>query len=115
MGGMIAIRDLLTGDQYESMRFASQMTGISVERLKKNMISDKVLKHKGKVYLFREILYGDKSTKRGKIKKDKMPFGKYKGQLILTIKDKPYLIWVLNNTNIDSRCKYKIKKRISEL
>ena len=67
MGGMIAVRDMLTGNQYESMRFASQMTGVSVEKIKKNMISDKVLKHKGKVYLFREILFGDISTKSGKI------------------------------------------------
>lgn len=116
MAGMIAIRDLLTGNQYESIRFASQMTNISVQRIKKNMSSDKVLRHKGRAYLFREILWGDKSTKKGRFnKKDIMPFGKYKGEKILTIKDKPYLTWVLNNTNIDSRFKYKIRKRISEL
>lgn len=114
-GEMICVRDVLTGNQYESIRFASQMLKISEYRIRKNIDSGKVLRHEGRAYKFIEIKWGNKSTKTSPYKVVKMPFGKYKGQAIARIKDKSYLRWLLNKTTLDNRLKSKVRATLRKL
>ena len=65
MGEMICVKDLITGNQYESIRLASQMTKVPESKIRKFVDEGKPSNYKGKVYLFKKVLYGDKSTKRG--------------------------------------------------
>jgi len=109
MGEMICVKDLISGNQYESIRFASQMTKVPESKIRKFVEEGKPVNYKGKVYIFKKVLYGDKSTKAGRRKFDKMPFGRYKGQKIESIDNVGYLNWVVENTNLDDRIKSKIK------
>jgi hypothetical protein len=114
-GEMICVRDVLTGNQYESIRLASQMLKISEHRIRKNMDSGKVLRHKGRAYKFVEKTWGNKSTKTSIYKVAKMPFGKYKGTAISRITDKSYLRWLLDKTTLDSRLKSKVRGVLNKL
>jgi|TARA_R100001463_G_scaffold25938_1_gene61079 hypothetical protein len=114
-GEMICVRDVLTGNQYESVRLASQMLKISEFRIKKNLDSGKVLRDKGRAYKFIEIKWGNKSTKTYPYKVITLPFGKYKGKEIRRIKDKNYLQWLVDKTNLDTRLKSKVRARLRKL
>ena len=114
-GEMVCVRDVLTGNQYESMRLASQMLKISEYRIRKNIDSGKVLRHEGRAYKFVEIKWGNKSTKTYPYKVTRMPFGKYKGQVISRIDDKNYLQWLLDKTTLDTRLKSKVRARLRKL
>lgn len=114
-GEMVCVRDVLTGNQYESMRLASQMLKISEYRIKKNIDSGKVLRHQGRAYKFVEIKWGNKSTKTHPYKVITMPFGKYKGKEISRIKDKNYLQWLVDKTTLDTRLKSKVRARLRKL
>ena len=85
------------------------MTKVPESKIRKFLEEGKPVNHNGKVYIFKKVLYGDKSTKRGKKKFDRMPFGKYKGWKIDVIDNVGYLNWVVENTNLDNRIKSNIK------
>ncbi len=114
-GEMTCVKDVLTRNQYESIRLASQMLKISEYRIRKNIDSGKVLRDKGRAYKFVEVKYGNKSTKTNAYKIVKMPFGKYKGMAISRIIDKNYLQWLLDKTSLDSRLKFKVRARLRKL
>ena len=111
MGEMICVKDLITGNQYESIRLASQMTKVPESKIRKFVDEGKPANYKGKVYLFKKVLYGDKSTKRGHFRRrfDTMPFGKYKGQKIDSIDDISYLSWIVELDSLDSTIKSNIR------
>ena len=114
-GEMICVKDVLTRNQYESIRLASQMLKISEYRIRKNIDSGKVLRHEGRAYKFVEVKWGNKSTKTNPYKVVKMPFGKYKGRAISKIDDKNYLQWLLDKTTLDTRLKSKVRARLRKL
>jgi hypothetical protein len=114
-GEMTCVKDVLTRNQYESIRLASQMLKISEYRIRKNIDSGKVLRDKGRAYKFVEVKWGNKSTKTNAYKVVKMPFGKYKGTAISRITDKNYLQWLLDKTTLDSRLKSKVRARLCKL
>tara|TARA_R100000951_G_scaffold99976_2_gene90569 strand:- start:1256 stop:1651 length:396 start_codon:yes stop_codon:yes gene_type:complete len=114
-GEMTCVKDVLTRNQYESIRLASQMLKISEYRIRKNIDSGKVLRDKGRAYKFVEVKWGNKSTKTNAYKIVRMPFGKYKGWAISRIDDKNYLQWLLDKTNLDSRLKSKVRGRLRKL
>jgi uncharacterized protein (DUF3820 family) len=114
-GEMTCVKDVLTRNQYESIRLASQMLKISEYRIRKNIDSGKVLRDKGRAYKFVEVKYGNKSTKTNAYKVVRMPFGKYKGMAISRMVDKNYLQWLLDKTNLDSRLKSKVRGRLRKL
>lgn len=110
---MKPIKNLLNGDQFESIRLASQILKITEYRIKKNIDSGKILRYKGKSYRFVEINWGDTSTKTKINKINKMPFGKYKGEIIEFMTDVPYMSWLIDNTDLDARLKIKLRARIN--
>tara|TARA_R100001460_G_scaffold58302_1_gene98125 strand:+ start:1752 stop:2147 length:396 start_codon:yes stop_codon:yes gene_type:complete len=114
-GEMVCVKDVLTRNQYESIRLASQMLKISEYRIRKNIDSGKVLRHEGRAYKFVEVKWGNKSTKTNPYKVVKMPFGKYKGRAISKIDDKNYLQWLLDKTTLDTRLKSKVRARLRKL
>ena len=114
-GEMVCVKDVLTRNQYESIRLASQMLKISEYRIRKNIDSGKVLRHEGRAYKFVEVKWGNKSTKTNAYKVVKMPFGKYKGRAISRITDKNYLQWLLDKTTLDTRLKSKVRARLRKL
>ncbi len=110
---MKAIKNLLNGDQFESIRLASQILKITEYRIKKNIDSGKILRYKGKSYRFVEINWGDTSTKTKISKINRLPFGKYKGEIIEFMTDVPYMSWLIDNTDLDARLKIKLRARIN--
>ena len=114
-GEMVCVKDVLTRNQYESIRLASQMLKISEYRIRKNIDSGKVLRHEGRAYKFVEVKWGNKSTKTNPYKVVKMPFGKYKGRAISKIDDKNYLQWLLDKTTLDTRLKSKVRARLRKV
>lgn len=111
---MRTIRDLISGNQYESMRFATQMCNITIEDIKKSLDSTNAIKaSNGKLYKFREV-FNDPRTARG-VAMEKIPFGKYKGMRISECDDIPYLQWLVKLDNLHARLRVPIRNRIKEL
>ncbi len=112
---MKPVKDLISGCQYESMRLASQTCNITIRDIKKSLFSKKAYKaSNGKKYIFRDVLYGNKTTHNGTVF-TKMPFGKYKGEKIAECKDLLYLKWFVKLKTIHPRLRVPIINRIKKL
>lgn len=110
---MKCIIEVLSGNTYESMRFAGQMLNLPVSEIKKSLASkDAYRAIDGKLYKFRES--GARKTLTP-TPLQRFPFGKYKGKLIFTCTDSSYLNWLINLENASARLKRPVRARLKTL
>ena len=108
---MIAIVDVYSRQNFESIKLASEILNISARKIKKSIDEKNTIEKGYKKYLFK---YSNcEITRTFKIKR--FPFGKYKGEYIERCKDKSYMKWLLTKTNIDSHLRIPIKRRLNEM
>ena len=108
---MIAVYDVYSRQNFESMKLAGEVLNIPTSKIKESAEKNSEIYFNNKKYRFRYSTV--KETRVFKIRK--FPFGKHKGSLIRNCKDEQYLEWLSKQSFVDSHLKIPVKRRLREL
>jgi uncharacterized protein (DUF3820 family) len=111
---MIKVTELISGQSFESMKFAADYFNIPMKIVTDTLKSNEVLEFNKKKYKFvqRSSKMELSSTIAAPI--TTFPFGKYKGEIIKECNDLEYIMW-LKERDINQRLKTQLSARFQTL